>query len=170
MPRPATGKDALQRARESLAKASTADALRVAQAVVLPLDLGLSVSQTAKLIGRSTSWVVHQRRKFIKGEWKQGSGQGGRRNQAFAEGDEVDLVKLAAVRAWFDRDSSVRQKLRALLDERTDPPVADSTMDRLLARVAPLLVAGGVAADLDDVHYGVRHRWAWDLKKRRGWS
>jgi len=41
----AGGKDQLTMAREALHKAKTADELRAAQAVVLPLELGLSIAQ-----------------------------------------------------------------------------------------------------------------------------
>ena len=53
MARLAGGKEQLAQAREALRKAKTADELRAAQAVVLPLELGLSIEQTAIAIGRS---------------------------------------------------------------------------------------------------------------------
>lgn len=53
MARMAGGKDQLAMAREAIRTAKTADELRAAQAVVLPLELGLSIAQTAIAIGRS---------------------------------------------------------------------------------------------------------------------
>ena len=53
MARKAGGVDQLAEAREALRTAKTADELRAAQAVVLPLEPGLSLAQTAKAIGRS---------------------------------------------------------------------------------------------------------------------
>jgi hypothetical protein len=45
--------DQLASARELLRTAKTADELRTAQAVLLPLEFGLSLAQTGKIIGRS---------------------------------------------------------------------------------------------------------------------
>jgi hypothetical protein len=53
MARPASGKDQIEAARASLKNAKTADQLRAVQAVLLPLELGLSLAQTARAIGRS---------------------------------------------------------------------------------------------------------------------
>ena len=53
MARKAGGADQLASAQTLLRKAKTADELRAAQAVALPLELGLSLAQTAKAIGRS---------------------------------------------------------------------------------------------------------------------
>lgn len=55
MARTAKGEAELEWARQRLASAKTADELREAQAIVLPLDLGLSLEQTAQVIGRSVS-------------------------------------------------------------------------------------------------------------------
>ncbi len=49
----AGGKDQLTMAHEALRKAKTADELRAVQAMVLPLEKGLSIAQTAIAIGRS---------------------------------------------------------------------------------------------------------------------
>jgi len=53
MARKASGADQLDQALLALRTAQTADELRAAQAVVLPLALGLSLRQTAQAIGRS---------------------------------------------------------------------------------------------------------------------
>ena len=56
MARPARGADNFGWAREALAQARTVEQLRQAQAVVvLPLDYGLSLEQTARAIGRSVA-------------------------------------------------------------------------------------------------------------------
>lgn len=52
----ARGKEVLEMAREMVARAETIEQLRQAQAVVLPLDFGLSMKQTAQAIGRSPEW------------------------------------------------------------------------------------------------------------------
>lgn len=53
MTRPVSGSNQIEAARTLLKSAKTADELRLAQAVLLPLELDLSVSQTAAAIGRS---------------------------------------------------------------------------------------------------------------------
>ena len=53
-------------AREALRKAKTADELRAAQAVVLPLKLGLSIAQTAIAIGRSVGVTCTMRTHYSR--------------------------------------------------------------------------------------------------------
>ncbi|WP_227487902.1 helix-turn-helix domain-containing protein [Acidithiobacillus sp. HP-11] len=55
MARPCEWNRACGAARELLRSAKTAEELRRAQAVLLPLDLGLSLEQTAQAIGRSVN-------------------------------------------------------------------------------------------------------------------
>ena len=55
MARPATGRAFIQTAKERIASAKTVDALRAAQALLLPLEFGLSLEQTATIIGLSKS-------------------------------------------------------------------------------------------------------------------
>ena len=88
MARPARGADHLEWARELLAQAQTVEHLRQAQAVVLPLDFGLSLEQTARAIGRSMPWTCRLRNRLLAGEIV-GDGQrqsrGGRRRQNISE-------------------------------------------------------------------------------------
>jgi transposase len=55
MARTVGGIEELGWAREQISKARSADDLRQAQAILLPLELGLSLEQTALAIGRSVS-------------------------------------------------------------------------------------------------------------------
>jgi hypothetical protein len=55
MARTAGGEQELDWAREQVAAARSADELRQAQAILLPLELGLSLEATALAIGRSVS-------------------------------------------------------------------------------------------------------------------
>lgn len=64
MARPATGAAQLKLAQASLKSATRADELRIAQAVLLPLELGLSLEQTAKAIGRSVGATCRMRVNF----------------------------------------------------------------------------------------------------------
>ena len=63
MSRPASGDaEVLMNAREALSAARTVEQLRQAQAVVLPLDYGLSLTDTAQVIGVSAGWACQLRR------------------------------------------------------------------------------------------------------------
>ena len=68
MARSARGFENMEWAREVLARAQTIEQLRQAQAVVLPLDYGLSLEQTARAIGRSVTWTCRLRNRFLAGE------------------------------------------------------------------------------------------------------
>ena len=66
--RPASGDaEVLQSARKVIANAQTVEQLRQAQAVVLPLDYAMSLSDTAHAIGASLSWACQLRRRFMQG-------------------------------------------------------------------------------------------------------
>ena len=66
MARPASGSEHIEAARKLLKTARTADELRLAQAVLLPLELGLSIEQTARAIGRSSGATCTMRTRFGK--------------------------------------------------------------------------------------------------------
>jgi hypothetical protein len=69
MSRPASGDaEVLRNARKAIASAQTVEQLRQAQAVVLPLDHGLSLAETARVIGVSRGWACQLRRRFMHGE------------------------------------------------------------------------------------------------------
>lgn len=55
MARPAAGRAFIELAKEQIASAKTVEALRAAQALLLPLEFGLSQEQTAVIIGLSKS-------------------------------------------------------------------------------------------------------------------
>ena len=66
MARTAGGSEHIELARKLLKSARTADELRLAQAVLLPLELGLSIEQTAQAIGRSSGATCTMRTRFSK--------------------------------------------------------------------------------------------------------
>jgi hypothetical protein len=66
MGRKAKGREILESAKAYLTKARTAEALRQAQAVVFPLEYGMSMEQTAKAIGVSPGWACQLRNRFMK--------------------------------------------------------------------------------------------------------
>lgn len=95
MARPARGVNNLEWAREVLARAQSIEQLRQAQAVVLPLDYGLTLEQTARAIGRSVPWTCRLRNRFLAGEIV-GDGQrqsrGGRRRENMTRAQEQELL------------------------------------------------------------------------------
>lgn len=66
MGRKAKGREILESARAYLSKAKTTEALRQAQAVVFPLEYGMTMEQTAKAIGVSPGWACQLRNRFMK--------------------------------------------------------------------------------------------------------
>jgi hypothetical protein len=66
MVRTASGLEHVEAARKLLKAARTADKLRLAQSVLLPLKLGLSIEQTALAIGRSSETTCTMRTRLSK--------------------------------------------------------------------------------------------------------
>lgn len=64
----ARGHEALKQAEAQLIRAKTVEQLRQAQAVILPLSYGLSLEQTAGILGISVSWTCKLRTRFARGE------------------------------------------------------------------------------------------------------
>ena len=65
MARIASGMDVIEQARKQIVEACTVEELRCAQAVILPLDFGLSMEATGKALGISKGWACQIRRRFI---------------------------------------------------------------------------------------------------------
>jgi len=66
MARTASGAQYIEAARKLLKAARTADDLRLAQSVLLPLELGLSIEQSAVATGRSSGATCTMRTRFAK--------------------------------------------------------------------------------------------------------
>ena len=101
MARTASGAEVLKHARAWAQKAATVDELRQAQAVLLPLQMGLSMAQTAQAIGVSTGWACQLRRRFIQAGGKIEGDRprpGGRRRQNLTRDEEQAFLK-----PFFDR-------------------------------------------------------------------
>lgn len=127
MTRSATGWEALARAREAIKTAETAEDLRKAQAVLLPLECGLSLSQAAQVVGRTAAWVARQRRLFIA----EGAGvksakaarpRGGRRNQLLSEAEEDSFMQQVC-----DDHVELHKRWRAQIDDRSLPKTVHYT-------------------------------------------
>lgn len=136
MARPARGAEVLEMAREAIACAQTLEQLRQAQAVVLPLDHGLSLEQTAQAIGRSAPWTCRLRNRFLTGEIV-GDGQrqqrGGRRRQNMTIEQERE-----ALAPFLDRARSggilVVGQVKRELEAKLGRAMALSSVYKLLHR------------------------------------
>ena len=102
MARLARGSEVLEMAQEMILRAKTIDELRQAQAVVLPLAHGMSLEDTARVIGRSPGWVCQLRNRFLAGETV-GDGQrqrpGGRRRENMSREREKEVLEPFLERA-----------------------------------------------------------------------
>lgn len=136
MARPARGADNAEWAREIAARAQTVEQLRQALAVVLPLDHGLSLEQTAQAIGRSVTWTCRLRNRFLAGEIV-GDGQrpsrGGRRRQHMTLDEERHALEPFLERARSGGILVVSQ-VKTELEARLGRPMALATVYNLLHR------------------------------------
>jgi len=137
MGRPASGSNEIVgRAREAIAQAKTVEQLRQAQAVVLPVDYGLSMEQTAQVVGVSAGWVCQLRRRFMAGQLAGAEGtpkRGGRQRQNMSEEQE-----RAFLVPFFEQAAKggvlVVGEIKAALDLRLGREVALASAYNLLHR------------------------------------
>ena len=94
MARKATGHEFIEKAREILNQTKNGDEIRRCQALLFPLELEISLKETAELIGRSVSWINQARISFIKnGGLVTGPGSGGRRRSNLSLEEEVKFLE-----------------------------------------------------------------------------
>lgn len=136
MARKAGGRKKLEMARVWLKKARTANELRQAQAVILPLEFGFSLKQTAQVLGISVGWVNQLRNRFIReGTVREADGpkHGGRRRENMTREEEE-----AFLAPFFEKASTggilVVSEIKTALDERLGRPVALASAYNLLHR------------------------------------
>ncbi|SFJ01845.1 Winged helix-turn helix [Nitrosomonas sp. Nm34] len=95
MARVASGKEVLEQAKGLPVNAKTIEESRQAQAVVLPLEFGLSMEQTATAIGTSIGWACQFRRRLIRNGGMRDTTKltrGGRRRQNLSREEEVAFL------------------------------------------------------------------------------
>lgn len=168
MSRTPTGVELLQQARNAVKQAKTIEDLRIAQAVLLPLEFGLSIRQTGLALGRSATWVSRSRCEFIKQSQRnelpvkpvKQNGYGGRRNQILALDDELPFMEFVAEknaaihRAWrsqlkpcgyseSDVEMQFWQRVQKELQQRVQRPVSRATTFNLIKRTALLRFPDG---------------------------
>lgn len=137
MARPAqSNRRTVLQARKLLAEASTAAELRAAQAVLFVADHGLSIGQTAEMLGCSTPTVSRLRR-WLKTE---PSGRdalherwGGRRRQNLSLDEEMRFLAPFLDQARSGGVVTIGPIWRAY-EAKLARPVPDSTIYRLLWR------------------------------------
>ncbi len=137
MSRPASG-DAkvLMNARQAIASARTVVQLRQAQAVVLPLDYGLSLTETAQVIGVSPGWTCQLRRRFVRGQivgLPDAPTAGGRKRQNMTVAQEREFLAPFLEQAATG-GVLVVGRIKAALDERLGRQVALASVYNLLHR------------------------------------
>ena len=158
--RPPTNADAeLERAYDFVRLADDVDTLRAAQAVLLP-HLGLTLGQTAAVIGRDKYCVSRARNRLLRGEGPPAR-HGGRRHALVAEDQEVILVKQAISEVGNSLSSRVtlRGALRDLLDKQAGRPTSESTITQLLDRTAPKIVVGANSTKLQQLALALARKW-----------
>ncbi len=137
MSRPASGDDeVLMNARQAIASARTVEQLRQAQAVVLPLDYGLSLADTAQVIGVSPGWACQLRRRFMHGQVAGAPGAptaGGRKRQNMSLQEEREFLAPFLEQAATGGVLVVGQ-IKAALDKRLGREVALASAYNLLHR------------------------------------
>ena len=94
MARTAGGHHLLNKAKELLANAKTVKELRQAQSVILPLELKLSLDETAAITGISKKWVCQLRTDFIRanGVIEHKTSRGGRHRENLSLAQESDFL------------------------------------------------------------------------------
>jgi transposase len=136
MARLARGAEVLEMAQEMILRAKSIDELRQAQAVVLPLAYGLSLEQTARVIGQSVGWTCRLRNRFLAGETV-GDGQrqrpGGRRRQNLSIDRESEVLAPFLKRAG-DGGILVVPQIKAELEAALGRRMALSSVYNLLHR------------------------------------
>ena len=136
MARPARGQEFVKTAKERIASAKTVEALRAAQALLLPLEFGLSLEQTATIIGLSKSRTGKLRTRFqrIETGTEQVKTKKGLRNHARMSLDEEVKFLAPFVAQAKDTGAFSIAQLKAELERCVGRPVSTSTVYQLLRR------------------------------------
>jgi hypothetical protein len=137
MARTAGGEQQLDWAREQVAAARSADELRQAQAILLPLELGLSLEATAQAIGRSVSLTCklrNRRRRELAQEIPTKQPKSALRNRAIStlerEAALIDEILVKAAQGGV----VVIPSLKPAFERALGREIALSTLYRMLAR------------------------------------
>jgi transposase len=136
MARPATGREFIKAAKERIASAKTVEALRAAQALLLPLEFGLSLEETATVIGLSKSRTGKLRTQFQRieiGALQIRSKKELRNHARMSLAEEVKFLARFVAEAKDPGTLSIAE-LKAELEQYIGRPVSTSTVYHLLKR------------------------------------
>lgn len=137
MARNAGGAQHIEAARQLLRTAKTAEELRLAQAVLLPLELGLSMQQTAQAIGRSVGATCTMRTRFAavrEGRRTAPRSKRELRNRAGASLQQEARVLDEVFAGAEDGRVLVVPQMKSLIERRLGRALALSSVYRMLAR------------------------------------
>ena len=169
MARKAGGVEHLEAARKLLRNASTADELRLAQSVLLPLELGLSLEQTALAIGRSSGATCTMRTRFAKvasGAMQAPRSKRELRNRATTD-TETERKILDEVLAHASAGGVVViPQFRAAIEAKLGKPLSLSSVYRMLARNG----WRKLAPDTNHPQGNAQAREDWKKNSRPRWS
>jgi transposase len=130
----AKGQSVLEIAKSLMAKAMTANELRICQAVIFPLEYGMTTRQTASCIGRSVGWTTRNRNAFIKaGGFVKNPRPGGRKRANMTVGEEKDFLEPFLEKARVG-GILVAGDIHRALEERLGRKVALASAYNLLHR------------------------------------
>lgn len=137
MVRTASGSEHIEAARKLLKTARTANELRLAQSVLLPLELGLSIEQTALAIGRSSGATCTMRTRF--GKVSSGLAAAPRSKRQLRNRANTDLDRerkiLDEVLSEADRGGVVNiPSIKPAIEAKLGKTLALSSVYRMLAR------------------------------------
>lgn len=126
----------MEAAKERIATAKTVDALRAAQALLLPLEFGLSLEQTATIIGLSKSRTGKLRTRFQRIEIgvEQVKTKKGLRNHARMSLDEEVKFLAPFIAQAQNTGNLLIPQLKAELEQRVGSSVSTSTVYQMLRR------------------------------------
>lgn len=127
----------VERARQAAAQATTLEQLRQAQSILLPADMGATLSQTAAALGVGRATAGRMQLRFRQSSQPQHRPPertwGGRRNALLTHEEEK-----AFLQPWLEQAKTggmlVVSPIRAALAEKLGQPIKPSVVYRLLAR------------------------------------
>jgi transposase len=127
----------VQAAKQLLRTAKTSEELRQAQALLLPLELGLSILQTAAVIGRSPGATCTLRTRFMavrEGRRRAPRRKSDLRNRAKASIEQEARVLDEVLAEASQGQVLVIPHLKPLIEQRLGRTLALSSVYRMLAR------------------------------------
>ncbi len=130
----ARGHEVLEQARVQLIQAKTVEQLRQAQAVILPLSCGLSLGQTADVLGISVSWTCKLRTRFARGEVMEPDSKCGHRPRQNLTPEEEAEFLAPFIEEAKSGGVLIVSGIKRALDKRLKREVALSSVYNLLHR------------------------------------